>query len=73
MGNPDASALLDAHGRPLVQCQVCHAPLSAADLADLGLRAPDGVEMLHEYCEAELVDISEFCHRRCRAGEARSA
>ena len=72
MANHHAPALLDAHGRPFLYCAACRAPLSAADLAEFGLRAPDFGETLDEYCEAELVATSELRHRRCLADEARS-
>lgn len=46
-------------------CPSCEAPLTNANLADLGLRVPDPGETPEAYCDAELLDPRELRHLRC--------
>ncbi len=59
------TALVGSDGRPLFTCRACRTPLSAVDLADLGLRVPDAGETADEYCHAELLDPRELRHAHC--------
>ncbi len=57
--------LLDTKGHPLFTCCACQTPLSASDLIDLGLRAPDRGETAEEYCDSELLNPAELRHTGC--------
>jgi hypothetical protein len=52
-----SSPIVDEHGRIMFHCADCGAPLTSADLFELGLRVPDYGESKEDYCDAELVDV----------------
>lgn len=57
--------LLPRQGQPLLTCPGCQRPLSASDLANLGLPIPQPGVTVEEYCDAELLDPDELHHIQC--------
>ena len=65
--NSDPQAVLDRLGRAVLLCASCHAPLSADDFFELGMRLPDHGETREEYIDDELIDY--VSHPRCPLGK----
>ena len=61
--NTGSEPLLDRSGHVLFRCGDCGAPISQADIHDLGMRLPEPGESADEYFDAELVNA--FRHERC--------
>ena len=61
-----ANAIVDHHGKAIFVCADCGEPITADDLFDLGLRAPDDGESRDDYFAAELLD--GLSHVACTRG-----
>ena len=55
-----------------VVCPLCGNSLWEQDFSDMGLRPPAPGEGPEEYCEAELLDVSDLRHQRCPDGDVTS-
>jgi uncharacterized C2H2 Zn-finger protein len=55
--------VVDRDGNVMFWCDHCGAPISRADILNLGLRLPESGETVEDYRDAELID--SFRHPRC--------